>query len=124
MFPGQTTRLLPLHLALSDPRRSIPILWTSGDATLNRIGGINWRTHEFFVGSPAELTEPFLGIRHKGHISDYEYLVEIDSILLRGGKYAKEVIINVTYNANHLLAGWAGNACSLARRVACNPPPP
>ena len=84
MLPGQMKRLLPLHLALPGHRQTIPILWTSGDATLGRIGCINWRTREFFVEKPDELPEPFLGIRPKGRISDFEYIVAIGSIHLRG----------------------------------------
>ena len=77
MFTGQMARLLPVHESLSGPSRTIPILWTSGDATLSRIGAINGRTRGFPVESPDDLTEPFLGLRHNGLISDYEYLVGI-----------------------------------------------
>ena len=61
MLTGQMARLLPLHGAISGPRQTIPILWTSGDAALNRIGAINWRTREFFAQHPHDLIEPFLG---------------------------------------------------------------
>ena len=65
MFTGQMSRLLPLHESLSGPQQTVPILRTSGDATMNRIGAINWRTREFFVENPDDLIEPFLGLRPK-----------------------------------------------------------
>ena len=66
MFTGQMTRLLPIHEALSGPRQTIPILWTSGDAAHNRIGAFNWRTREFSVEDSNGPSEPFFGITPKG----------------------------------------------------------
>ena len=58
-----------------------------------------------FVENPDELTEPFLRIRHKGCISDFEYMVEIGSSLLWGGgaPYPKGIIINVARNHSALM---------------------
>ena len=102
MFTGHMTLLLPLREAISGPRQTIPILWTSGGATLNRIGDINWRAIEFFVENINDLTEPFSGLRPKGFIPDFEYLAELGSVLLRGGIYSKEIVINVTDNRSAL----------------------
>ena len=61
-----------------------------------------------FAEDTDDLTEPFLGLRPKGFICDYEYLFEIGSILLRAGVYPKEIVINVTDNMSALswMDGW------------------
>ena len=66
------TQLLPLRSALSGPRQAIPILRTSGDVILSKIGRINWRAREFPPGAMGELTESFYDTPHKGRITDYE----------------------------------------------------
>ena len=48
------------------------------------------------------MIEPYLGLRPEGFICDFEYLVEIGSVLLWAGAYPKEIAINVAGNMSAL----------------------
>ena len=53
-FAVRSGGLSPLHKRLSGPIQWLPVLWTTGDATLTRCASTNWRTREF---SPEEISQ-------------------------------------------------------------------
>ena len=107
IFTGQMTRLVPMRGAISGHSQTIPILWTSCDATLNRIGAINWRTREFSFETLQDIIDPFVGLRPKGFISDFEYLVDIGAILLWGGFTRRKSYSMLPTDGWNSRAGWA-----------------
>ena len=115
MSTGQLSRSLPLRRELSGPRQAIPILRTSGDAALHRIGGINWTNLELFLGNQNGLIGSFSGRMPKADISDFEYLVEIGTALLRDGEDARGIVINLTGDMS-ALCGMHGS------RILAGPP--
>ena len=104
LFGGDMANLLPTRRMISGPRQVVLILWTSGDAPLSRIRWINWARLGYYLGNPNLLIEPFLGMRRKDGIYDFEFSGDIGGVRLWGGESAKEATINLAGEKSAL--GW------------------
>lgn len=67
LFQCSLERLQVMHGRLSGIVENPYAVWTSGDATLSRMAGINWRSKEYFQMSPGELLSDF----HQGKLRAY-----------------------------------------------------
>ena len=78
LFTGRFPDLVGIQKELTVDGSGRAVLWFSGDATPNCIGGVNWLKREFFVEHPDEFIRSFLPPnRGKAHINEVEYLAEI-----------------------------------------------
>ena len=67
LFKCSLERLQVMHGRLSGIVENPYDVWTSGDATLDRMAGINWKAKEFPQLDPCELWRDF----HQGQIRSY-----------------------------------------------------
>ena len=75
MFDGMLDRCLPLKVRSSGNLDLAPVMWISTDATLQRIGAINWYNKQFICLPAVGLFEPFMKKTSRPiHISDVELL--------------------------------------------------
>ena len=83
MFDGQLNRCLPSNLRLCGNLDQPPALRMSSDATLKRIGIINWRTREFVCSAIGSLFNPFMPDGEECvHISDVELIAIVMGIVI------------------------------------------
>ena len=85
LFCGYIEELLPTHKRLSGPRQCLPVLWTTGDATLTRFAAINWRTREFFSGDIEDFIPVFSKIPDASFINENELIAQAAMIVERAG---------------------------------------
>ena len=93
LFKGHLEELLPVHKRISGPTQCLPILWTTGDATLTRFAAINWRTREFFSEPVKDFIAPFQRVMHDPCINENELVAQAAMIVEWAGKSIKEELI-------------------------------
>ena len=61
LFTGTLDRLLTLAKSFAGPRADINSLWITSDATLTKMGAVNWKQKEYLDLTVEEVTKPFVG---------------------------------------------------------------
>ena len=78
LFTGTFYALVGARRQLTAPSPNRTCVWFSGDATLERVGWVNWSTLEYFAGGPGEFISPFApSTRPDARISELEFPTEI-----------------------------------------------
>ena len=106
LFKGKLDRCLPLNIRLSGNLDLPPVLWISSDATLKRIGVINWRVKQFMCLPIGELFDPFAGDSVRAiNISDGELMAIALGVVVWATGFAGATIgISDNLNALHWIA--------------------
>ena len=75
LFDGRLDFWLPLNIRLSGNLDMSPVLWLSSDATLRRVGVVNWRIEQFICAMLGSLFCPLMAdATETVHIIDVELL--------------------------------------------------
>ena len=61
LFTGTLDRLLTIEKRFSGPRGDIKSLWITSDATLRKMGALNWKEKEYLDLTLKDVAKPFLG---------------------------------------------------------------
>ena len=78
LFEGNLHRGMSLNLRLSGNLDRPPFMWISSDATIKRVGAINWRAKQFMGTHIGNLFGPFASVFTQSiHVSDVELLAII-----------------------------------------------
>ena len=78
LFTGTFSELVGIQRELTAPYPNRTCIWFSGDVTLERAGGLNWSTREYFGEGPGEFISPCLpSTRSDAQIDELEFLTEI-----------------------------------------------
>ena len=101
LFTGVFSEIIGITKELTMPNTSREVIWFSADATPDCIGGINWRTRQYFVENPKEYITPLLPPnRVTGHISEIEFLVEILCTMVWSFNSETLIVCGLTDNMN------------------------
>ena len=122
MFWGRLERCLPLSVRLSGNLDMAPVMWISSDATLTRIGVINWRNREFICCDIGNLFAPFVTeMTNSVYISDVELLALVLGIVVWATDFPGTTLgITDNLNALHWVSGMkakSGISLQLLRTV-------
>ena len=90
---GEIGEPLPVRRRISGPTQCLPILWTTGDATLTRFSAISWRTREFFSDPLRDFIAPSQRILHARCINENDLSAQAAMIVERSGNSTKEELI-------------------------------
>ena len=75
------------------------VTWFSADATPDCIGGVNWKTRQFFVSNPSEYMLPLCPpTRIQCHISEVEFAAEVLRAVLWSENTRSMVVCGLTDN--------------------------
>ena len=66
--------LLPLRKRLPVHSQRLPVLWTTGDATIFRRDAISWRTRKFFSELIDDFISPFQRVQNEPRINENELI--------------------------------------------------
>ena len=122
LFQGRLERCLPLSVRLSGNLDMPPVMWISPDATLKRIGAINWRNREFICCDIGNLFAPFVTeATNSVYISDLELLAIVLGIVVWATDFPGTTLgIADNLNALHWVSGMkakSGISLQLLRTV-------
>ena len=99
LFTGRFSDLVGVHKELTVSGSDRTVLWFSGAATPNCVGGVNWLNREFFVGNREDSIRPFLPPnRVSANINEVEYLTEITRAAIWNFPHENLVICGITDN--------------------------
>ena len=102
LFCGMVEELLPSHKRLSVPRQCLPVLWTTGEATLTRFAAINWRTRGFFSGNVSDFISAFRRTPDDTFINENELVAKAAMVVDWDGKSISEELIHGMGNVSAL----------------------
>ena len=92
----------PTNKRLYGPRQCLPVLWTTGDATLTRFSSINWRTREFFSGDVSDFISASQRTPEETFINENELIAQAAMVVEWPGNSISEDLIHGMANVSAL----------------------
>ena len=102
LFQCSLERLQVMQQRLSGTMENHQAIWTSGDATLDQMAGINWKSKEYFRLSPEDLLSDFhQGDNRTYQIAEVELITSVGIVVFWGDIWqGNQVILLGTDNQN------------------------